>query len=401
MHRTISTRDAATNSKTIEFPSLQVFRGWAASLVLLFHASYLARTELKTPFLHDYFAFGSGGVDFFFVLSGFIICYLNYDDIGRPEKARLYLTKRLVRIYPIYWIITLILLPVYFAVPQFGRGDETHLSVIFGSLFLVPISRVPILNAGWTLVHEMFFYIVFAGLIVCRGKWMLALVFVWGTTVLAWAIIHFNVAYYPTNPWLKVLLWPQNLEFLLGCIAAVILRRVRRISVRLSAIVLTVCLIAALLIPFLPEEFLSFNRGKHVFVYGGLAFLIVISSTALERCGTDFVSILPTPFRRPMLYLGDASYSLYLVHAPSVALLLKLTFIFGLSAMLGGTTVTLLAIITALIAGCGCHEFIEKPLLKRLRPLLVAKAKGSRGSIPPPLPLSVDFVHEAHRPISE
>ncbi|NBQ54213.1 MAG: acyltransferase, partial [Proteobacteria bacterium] len=44
------------------------------------------------------------GVDFFFVLSGFIILHAHMDDIGRPARLGRYLWRRAVRVYPIYWI---------------------------------------------------------------------------------------------------------------------------------------------------------------------------------------------------------------------------------------------------------------------------------------------------------
>ena len=54
--------------------------------------------------LMSIFQFGHAGVDLFFVISGFIILFVHYDDIGRPERVGRYLGRRLSRIMPAYWV---------------------------------------------------------------------------------------------------------------------------------------------------------------------------------------------------------------------------------------------------------------------------------------------------------
>ncbi len=59
---------------------------------------------------------------------------------------------------------------MYFVVGGYGQGDETRPGVILGSLLLVPMTRAPILVAGWSLVHEMLFYLLVWTLIAVRGR---------------------------------------------------------------------------------------------------------------------------------------------------------------------------------------------------------------------------------------
>ncbi len=153
---------------------LQACRAAAALLVVLFHTSEgivaLPKYFAARPF-GALFAFGGAGVDFFFVLSGFIIAHVHGGDVGRPERLRAYLTKRLTRIYPTYWAVLLPVLLVFLAVPSFGKGHERDPLVMFCSLVLLPLANSePVLIVSWSLCYEVLFYGLFAGLIASR-RW--------------------------------------------------------------------------------------------------------------------------------------------------------------------------------------------------------------------------------------
>src|SRR5690349_9010218 len=98
--------------------SLQICRGLAALLVLLFHATFMSQTYLDYRPLDGVFRFGYSGVDFFFVLSGFIIFWAHHGELGHPTALRPYVRRRFVRIYPLYWIVAILLTPIYFGLPH-------------------------------------------------------------------------------------------------------------------------------------------------------------------------------------------------------------------------------------------------------------------------------------------
>ena len=102
--------------------SLQVFRGVAALLVVLHHAGTFSVGHFGAPFLGNALDWGASGVDFFFVLSGFIIYFIHRPDLGRPERLRGFALKRLVRVYPIYWVACGVVIPLYFLSPGMGPG---------------------------------------------------------------------------------------------------------------------------------------------------------------------------------------------------------------------------------------------------------------------------------------
>lgn len=89
-----------------KFTILQVYRGIAAILVVLYHFTKLFYRQHNGLLLfNNFFDFGGYiGVDFFFVLSGFIITYNHFHDIGNQTKLPPYFIKRLMRVYPIYWL---------------------------------------------------------------------------------------------------------------------------------------------------------------------------------------------------------------------------------------------------------------------------------------------------------
>ena len=89
---------------------LQVYRGIAAVLMVMFHLKEMSAKRLNQVTFFNLFQAGSRGVDYFFVLSGFIMVYVHRSAIGKKDLAKSFLVKRAVRIYPIYWIVTLTVL---------------------------------------------------------------------------------------------------------------------------------------------------------------------------------------------------------------------------------------------------------------------------------------------------
>lgn len=148
--------------------SLQILRGVAALLVVGFHA----RPVMDIPadsWLDSLFSMGYAGVNLFFIISGFIMCYTT-DSRTKPLK---FIGRRLVRIAPLYWLLLL-----------FHKGlrsltdPQTYLS-----MFFIPLSpqSPPFLGyatwmVGWTLNYEMFFYLVFF-LSLFFGKYRMVMVY--------------------------------------------------------------------------------------------------------------------------------------------------------------------------------------------------------------------------------
>src|SRR5262249_11870730 len=126
--------------------------------------------ELKTgvgwnPFPH--LSIGNAGVDLFFVISGFVMVHASSDLFGRPELRREFMWRRIIRIVPLYWIVSGVLL--VHALIRYSDLAAADLPprVLIGSFFFIPTMRpsgdiLPLLGVGWTLNYEMAFYLLLA-----------------------------------------------------------------------------------------------------------------------------------------------------------------------------------------------------------------------------------------------
>src|SRR4028118_1210781 len=146
---------------------LQVYRGIAAVLVVMVHLGQMTVKRLdQVPFLNLFYA-GWSGVDYFFVLSGFIMVYVHRSAIGKKDQLKSFLVKRAVRIYPIYWVITLTVWCLFLVIPAFANNQDLSLGHGIESLLLIS-QKDPhykdrfILEVGWTLIYEIYFYLLFS-----------------------------------------------------------------------------------------------------------------------------------------------------------------------------------------------------------------------------------------------
>ncbi len=109
-------------------------------------------------------------MDFFFVLSGFIITWIHWSDIGRKERIRSFAAKRFVRIFPPYWFILAPLVILYLVFTGAGQPSQRDPVNIILSILLLPNPVQPVLGVAWTLTHEIFFYALFAAIIWCEPQ---------------------------------------------------------------------------------------------------------------------------------------------------------------------------------------------------------------------------------------
>ena len=141
------------------FNSLQVGRAVAALLVVLHHATLDSSYFYGVAF-SNFWGFGNIGVDFFFVLSGFIIYWAHKEDKPGFVTGGAYLYKRFVRIWPPFILVSIVILLAYNLFPSLSQSDR-DISIL-SSLILVPQEGAsPALSVSWTLMHEMLFYFLF------------------------------------------------------------------------------------------------------------------------------------------------------------------------------------------------------------------------------------------------
>ncbi len=299
---------AAYREIHLRLNSLQVCRGIAASLVVLLHYTLIANEHLGAKPLAGFFYFGWAGVDFFFVLSGFIIAYINKKHIGNIAQLKPYLVKRVIRIYPIYWPILIAMTTLLLI---FGRSKTSIIAPIdlhyfIASFFLASYKSRPILPVAWTLVFEVFFYAMYSVMFINKklGEYLFV---TWAGVIL----LNLIIVKIPThNSFILFVLSFHNLEFLLGCAAAWVFCEHRDVIKKPVTLIIT---------------------GAALFLYAGVCSTYpnvtgFVLSPNIIQCAMPLASfmiilglakresIAPIPIAKLPLLIGESSYNLYLIH---------------------------------------------------------------------------------------
>jgi exopolysaccharide production protein ExoZ len=270
---------------------LQMLRGVAATLVVLFHLQAASVLEGHDPGLFGWFAEGGAGVDVFFVLSGFVIFH---SVEGREALgAGWFLRQRFWRIVPPYWAVlafTLLAMAGYAVL----RGDwvdwPTAWEVVV-SVFLLPLPG-QVMAVAWTLTVEGLFYLLFAATFFRFGPWgAIAALALWSAVNLAVKYLHL-----PYNPMLGIVLYSGVIEFLYGGLIAL------AVSAGWRARAIPAVLVGAVGLALVVSGQVSINWGR-IWVAGLPAAALVYGLAA-------------GAWRMPgwVMVWGEASYLLYLSH---------------------------------------------------------------------------------------
>ena len=197
--------------------NIQALRGIAVLLVLMVHIGLVEKKYSLHPILPNLVQFGMSGVDLFFVISGFIMMTISMHRKKNIESAFQFLYLRVVRIYPLYWFYSVLILAVTFVHPEWVNSSTQGNSDLFKSFFLFPQNGFPLLQVGWTLIHEMYFYIGFFILLffVRSNQALFVSAIVWGLFVL---LLDGTINF--LTPTLKVVFHPLTMEFIGGILMA-------------------------------------------------------------------------------------------------------------------------------------------------------------------------------------
>lgn len=337
---------------------IQVSRALVPILVILFHANEWMVTYFNKNILGFTVDFKSGGVYYFFALSGFMVYYLYSKKFGSPSVIKEFLYSRFIRVYPIYWILTIATLLVYFLIPSFGNGTEREISRIITSLLLLPIEIVPILSVAWSLVHTVFFYLMFTLFFLKNKMISNAIFFIW----VAISIIFSLGLLTSSSYFINFLFNFNNLIFFFGMVSAYVILKIN-INYYVSL------LFVVLGISGFP---LSWFNTQYEWISINLQITTSLSSVLLiiGLASIDLQNEIKIP--RFAKYLGDASFSIYLTHFLSLSLISKVISSISLISVHYMITINLL-IIFSLIIGCIVYSFLEKPVNKKLKNLYLRR----------------------------
>ncbi len=311
------------------------------------------------PQVND-FIIGAAGVDIFFVLSGVVITLAMRQHNRSPGT---FFMRRAIRVVPMYWVaLSVVGLMLVAGLSPLGvQTTDATFANMLRSMFFIPFERahgavMPLLGVGWTLNYEMFFYTIFAGLMVLApSKRQIATILV----MVVLAAIGTVVA--PTGTLVSFYTNPILLEFAAGvALAQLWLRAPGQYEAHIG----TILLLAGISLLIFQAVHDAFDQ---VSVYRALTFgipavLCVSGAMLLERGGLFFQS-------RFMILLGSASYVMYLFHA----IVLQCVDVFAHKIGLDLTSVktalclAVLGFVSAHIIAIVVHLKIEKPLTTLLR----------------------------------
>jgi peptidoglycan/LPS O-acetylase OafA/YrhL len=355
---------------------VQALRGVAAGLVVLFHF----RGALNGPSWLDLgdrlFGNGAWGVDLFFLISGFIMVQVTADVAGTPRDAARFLLRRWARVWPVYAVATVVFIAVaYEATAPEYLGSWHDVAPVGKALAFYPVKSggppafgYPPLFVGWSLVYEIWFYVMFAAsLLARRWRWrVLAALFaltLLGVPLALRGTVSFGVGHdYQLHPVvLGILASPMMWEFAIGVLVGLAYGSRRwRIPVEVARPLALLAIGAAIV------QFASSVGSDHGPFACGLTLVPMFAAVMLldrER-----------PLRAPrwLVWLGDVSFSLYLVHPIIRYALPRILTALGHAELAAGGAYFLAALWLTVLVAWASHRYLERGLAERVRRALGA-----------------------------
>lgn len=332
---------------------IQSLRGLAALMVMFSHLYVIDQKYNTYPLLPEGLLFGLAGVDIFFVISGFIMVYIT-NKWTQPSWARVpeFLFARMSRIYPLYWGVSAALLIVYIIRPDMVFSSSPGNPNLIKSLLLFPDKTFPLLEVGWTLIHEIGFYIIFAGLLILRKSLRIWGLLVWASIIIITALTGIT----NTSIITIYMLSPLTLEFIAGGIIGWFFIQVPSRFLPLITILALLSSFAAILAyNIIGDQGLIARHWTRTLTFTVPASMIVMLLALRDKDGRG----CPKAFVK----LGDWSYSLYLTHILTLSLLGRIWAKLGVqSPLLGFIAIVFMSIAAVAVAGL-TYKLFEYPAL--------------------------------------
>lgn len=350
---------------------LDGLRGLAAISVLIGHITYADKIEFSNG---TYLA-----VDFFFILSGYVLGSSYEHRLGSEIDTRRFLLMRIVRLYPLYALGLLLgalragaktaLHPVADMAPSW------FMFALAGNTLLAPVdvgtgSISPINRPGWSLLFEWLINIVYAAILYrLRSGWLWVIAAVSAITLVYGGHTHhhgFDIGYAPSD--FGYGLARVTYGFVLGVLIARGERGVRGRKLTTAALAMAPLLLVLFYVPTPPSMLLM----RDVVCAMVVSPAVVLAGTRID---------VPAWGRRIHSLLGDLSYPLYALHFP----ILMMTIVVGKQLHFSRALIGLAAFTASVTVAILAERYLDKPVRKwlserlRLResaPLQV-RAKGS------------------------
>ncbi len=338
--------------------TIQVLRAIAVAAVVLSHSFHeLAQLfEGKVAGFQEKAFPGDFGVDLFFVISGFIMVFVSYNAFGTPGASVRFALRRIVRIVPLYWIMTSVMIAVVVLLPGSVDTATSDPKQWLASYLFVPYARAsdglfrPVLGLGWSLNYEMFFYALFSIGLLFRRRFAIPAVI--AALVVAWLAGRLI----PGLPGaVAFLTQPIILEFAVGMVLGTIYMQGFRIPRWVAFALLGV---GTLLLFRAPAFNSMVEETRHL--YYGIPAMLMVAGAILGMIPEHTAGITLA------VGAGDASYSTYLTHPFVLGALTLIAGKTGLADMTSPSIFSagflLAALFASFITGYLVHRFLDGPL---------------------------------------
>ena len=352
--------------------SIELLRGIAALSVAIAHADALIGGNADLPFgrWHQFAMPGTAGVEFFFVLSGFVMALAHGAEIGPGGNVGRFLWKRFCRIYPLYWLV------LAWPLHQFWGAPSVTPAAIAQWATLAPVRTDNLVVVAWTLRQEVTFYLVLSLCLLPRIGPAILVLWVAITTAI-WFLVSA-----PAVPGIAGIVWSHvfsifDFEFFAGLAAGWLLRRAP-LGRTAGAAILAAGL--ALVAWRMSQDGWGAEYGPVIArpIYGAAYAAVILGCATLERAGT--LRFGPRAARVTWL-AGAISYPLYLVHLPVLDVVARTLGQRGVAARIGPDATFAVLLASAVLGGVVLALAVDQPLQRLLRRV----SAGSRSSQPAPV----------------
>ncbi|WP_162094860.1 acyltransferase family protein [Pseudomonas chlororaphis] len=307
------------NNRDGKLDFIQALRGIAALMVVMLHTIQQQNIPKDSGVYYWLFSGGGAGVPLFFIISGFIMAYSTRGVESSPKSALVFLIKRLSRVWPTYAILTIIFWTTVTVVDDFlgAHFPYSILDVLVSILFiplnmdsaLAPLLGGSALYPGWSLNYEIYFYALFAfSMVFRRLKWLIFFSLI-ATTLIALPLFYGSTpsldarVNYGFKSYLALLTSPLIWEFAAGVAIGLIYFSKFKIENKSFAIFL--CALTAAIAVWANLSKLSFGMGLN-----GWGWSLTLMFFAL----TIASKTVHLKFPAWLIWVGNISYSLYLIH---------------------------------------------------------------------------------------
>lgn len=323
---------------TLLIHSIQNLRGIAALAVVLSHlfVNHTSSSDELTRFISSFAELGTLGVEMFFIISGFIIPYSLYKSNYKINDWKTFLIKRVIRIYLPYLASLLLTISFILAwkyiLPNFNNAYKIDSKAILTNLFFInPFYKIDFINYSyWTLFVEIQYYLLIA--------FTYPLIFKYNNV----GVLLVGLVLFSLNFILPAGSLPLYSHFLLFTIGTVIFLYH---TSQISAFQFLLYCIFLLSLQFLWHFYiLHWGRTIPISIVSTLSIFFIVKLNFYNR----FIH-----------FLGNISFSLYLIHQPVIVYLNSLMFLRGIQV--DRFMYLVFQLFISLIAAWLFYTFIEKP----------------------------------------